>query len=424
VFLEFVVATPNLHTRALSSTFLILDYAVLRCKHGQRARLVETGPWFGILEIPKGKVKRGGVRKKELIGFPRCLVSGIDLCAIIAQLQAKFDSLVEGEAVLGSLLPDFTPRGARLSEVEGIACKPMRMNRALGFLSDICSGEPLALDKASCDVLRGHGPRHTLPFLAEKLALEEVEKLKIGDWSRARQRALGQPLVSTKMPDLYAGQRELAITQARIKGKVVKALQMAIERLTNNGIREVVANIGKYRNIRWDHLLHCWPSTEEAEQEFLSASRGAVASEVFRALPQPTEESEEASATSDDAKASTSSDESVAPLEPVQVEWLLSRGSGGRLHLQGDPTKSEYGRATACNRVLTRPEYGKSLQDALAADAKWSPRCWAMLSSKSHDLGPALIIRSDPYQTWLTPCFGLRVLAVGGASIQMVVWRA
>ena len=53
--------------------------------------------------------------------------------------------------------------------------------------------------------------------------------------------------------------------------------------------------------------------------------------------------------------------------------------------MQGDPTKSEYGRSTACNRVLARPEYGKSLQDALHANARWSPRCWAMLGRRGRD---------------------------------------
>jgi hypothetical protein len=68
-------------------------------------------------------------------------------------------------------------------------------------------------------------------------------------------------------------------------------------------------------------------------------------------------------------RSSSSSD--VCQIEQVgsDVQWQLSQGSRGHLHLVvGDQD-------LACGRTLHRPECGRGLESALATGRQWSPRC-------------------------------------------------
>ena len=68
----------------------------------------------------------------------------------------------------------------------------------------------------------------------------------------------------------------------------------------------------------------------------------------------------------------------VAGDAPEEVEWLLSKGQKGCLHIKAGLDTS----LTLCGRTLRLPENGQGMQLALQCSREWSPRCKASLSSQ------------------------------------------
>ena len=64
---------------------------------------------------------------------------------------------------------------------------------------------------------------------------------------------------------------------------------------------------------------------------------------------------------------------------PPEVQWLLSKGKKGHLHLR-DTCGGEGARVlTLCGRKLADPEEGSGMACARMTSAEWPPRCWARL---------------------------------------------
>ena len=91
---------------------------------------------------------------------------------------------------------------------------------------------------------------------------------------------------------------------------------------------------------------------------------------------------------SDASSSSSSSDSSELPPSDelvVQVDWLRARGQSGRLHIKGIDG------ATLCGHILRDPEEGDTLLQAVDRNAKWSPRCWGLLTDLQRDKWSALL---------------------------------
>ena len=79
----------------------------------------------------------------------------------------------------------------------------------------------------------------------------------------------------------------------------------------------------------------------------------------------------------------SSSESSAAPIVENDdlLEWQLSGGKKGHLHLVNadDPNK------TMCGRRLHNPEIGKGIEAARKTGRSWSPRCLAHLSPSIYE---------------------------------------
>ena len=60
------------------------------------------------------------------------------------------------------------------------------------------------------------------------------------------------------------------------------------------------------------------------------------------------------------------------------IEWQLSKGNNGMLHLKGID-------GLACGRHLHSPEEGTSVSWASQTGRRWSPRCWLALPTSARD---------------------------------------
>jgi len=199
------------------------------------------------------------------------------------------------------------------------------------------------------------------------------EKLLLGGWKdKTPDTALLNNIKArVAMPTLYTQARPLA--QARAKAELVQAFAMAA--------KESRAKLGKAPQTL-DQLASFWPPKKaalRALKDFCVAAECSTCAETpIENLP--LEDSKCTSAPSDDSHSSStsssSSESSNSEPSTDQVEWILSKGACGRLHiadlLEGD------GR-TACGRCLARPQIGTSIQLALSTDKQWSPRCFKLL---------------------------------------------
>ena len=81
---------------------------------------------------------------------------------------------------------------------------------------------------------------------------------------------------------------------------------------------------------------------------------------------------------SSDTSLSGSQSEEESGADEDSIEWLLSQGKKGHLHLLATDNTSD-GWLTRCNRQLVSPEYGLGISQAATTDHMWSPRCFAKL---------------------------------------------
>ena len=71
---------------------------------------------------------------------------------------------------------------------------------------------------------------------------------------------------------------------------------------------------------------------------------------------------------------------------PEALEWLLSKGKTGRLHIAGDSECLGECGVTRCGRNLRSLEAGQGVEAALATRRKFSPRCYAALGALTRDV--------------------------------------
>ena len=97
------------------------------------------------------------------------------------------------------------------------------------------------------------------------------------------------------------------------------------------------------------------------------------------ALPASPSSSSASSSSSRSTSASSSASGSVGHRPAgCALQWLLSRGALGHLHLNTCDSEG----TTKCGRILNRAESGTGIQDAIATGRPWSPRCFANLPAE------------------------------------------
>ena len=94
--------------------------------------------------------------------------------------------------------------------------------------------------------------------------------------------------------------------------------------------------------------------------------------------PNDSQSSSSSEDTSLDDTASDNEEVCDAKDSPEQVEWLLSKGKKGCLHIRTDRDSP----LTLCGRTLRLPENGQGMELALQCNRQWSPTCKASLSSQ------------------------------------------
>ena len=360
--LESLVGSRNQAVSALALTWLLLTYAVLRFAHLQRsviARVLDNGI---AARASLGKRRSQGRRRPFEWRAPRLGATGLDLgAAVHEQLARSFSD----QAHPGFFLPDFSPPRSTLQTASGFSARPMSLGRFSRLSQHMFQQAPFCLSDMDAALLTSYSARRVLPTIAELARFDPHEMLLVGDWKGARGEC-----PDTSMPMRYADQK--LHTSLCVKTELVCIVQHASRHghLTDN----------------WDGLSKVFPSRTESRQQashVLKNGRAAIylPEDSWPLLPKRDFSSSSASpSTSDTDSDSSSSDTQVE--ECQEMQWLLSKGRHGHLHIC-KPLQLQTKRwHTHCNRGLKDPEVGVGLQDAFSTGRSWSPRCFSHLPPK------------------------------------------
>jgi len=209
------------------------------------------------------------------------------------------------------------------------------------------------------------------------------------------------------MPMLYSDER--MATQATGRTELVRATRKAALAhvridLGHNAKKLCLAAWSRHSafNPSLDDLVPHWPDSKAITRETADFIRSKLnegvigPGELERAiadgeekhrrwdLPIADEEELSSPSRSDSSSPSASSEQSD---DPDTVCWMCAQKAGSRLHLVD--TSAELcveGTVSMCGRKLCMPVVGWGVQEALAYDRQWSPRCRAQLPSAMREL--------------------------------------
>ena len=358
IMLENALSSGNMFVKGLALFAIFSIISVSRPKHMQRSVLLGMSHRIEA-RVTKGKQKVKGRASPYFWAAPRVGITGIDLGEHLDEfLKSSGASTPETPF----FLPDFAPKRSDFASATGFSRMPMSpqkiarqllvLLRSLGISEDII---------AATDVL--YCFRRLFPTLAHRSSFEDQEALDVGGWNDpvAKQR--------NAMPRLYSSAK--LEMQYRRKAELVSTARLAIR---NSFLAKGPSAP------TWEQLFQCWPTRSEAQDLM---TRPLASSSIKRILPQaPSVHDEVAASESGSASSAPSSDSDASdggdaedeayPPELAKLEWQLSSGSKGCLHLV---VKGQL----VCGRVLRRPELGRGLSEATSAGRPWSPRCKAKL---------------------------------------------
>ena len=223
------------------------------------------------------------------------------------------------------------------------------------------------MSEMEASALTSYSARRVLPTIAELGRFDPHELLLVG-WKGKR-----RSQEDLSMPMRYADQKEHT-------GLAVKTELVCVMRR--------VCQCGAQTSASWDRLSNLFPDRQVSRRLAAAALQQSLGTlgvfpEEQCDSAQDIEQSPTSSASSDsDSDSSESvSTGSTEQTDSSNVQWVLSKGRKGHLHLCR-PLQLQVKRwRTMCNRGLCTPDLGTGLEDAFSTGKAWSPRCYQTLSA-------------------------------------------
>ena len=346
--LEWLLSSQNDAVKALALTWLMLTFAVLRFAHLQRSTILEVMEHGIAARASLGKRRTQGRRRPFEWRAPRKGITNVDLgVAVHAFLKRAFVSA----SPQSFFLPDFLPKRCGLESATGFAGRAMSIGRFARLSQHMFQQPPFSMSQMDSSALTSYSARRVLPTIAELARFDPHELLLVGDWKSKRG---GQEDLS--MPMRYADQKEH--TSLVVKTELPRIMRRVFQ-------------CNAQTNASWDRLSNLFPARDTSRRLAKAALlERSSALRVDQADDVRAGEQSSGSSSSDDSSSDSSSSVSTDSSEHVDssnVQWLLSKGSRGHLHLCR-PLQLQAKRChTACNRGLCSPELGTGLDDAFSA---------------------------------------------------------
>eukprot|EP00439_Symbiodinium_sp_Y106_P041843 s864_g5.t1 len=363
--LEQLVSSKNQAVSALALTWILLTVVVLRFAHLQRSVIVRVLDNAISGRASLGKRRTQGRRRPFDWRAPRWGVTGLDIGSALHRMLLQ---AFPGGAQTGFLLPDFLPKRCTLQTATAFAGRDMPLGRFTRLSHSLFRQAPFCLSDKEASELSSYSARRVLPTVAELCRIDPHEMLLVGDWQSKR----GQH-ADLSMPLRYADQK--LHTSLCVKTELVCVMRHAL-------VTGASAAWG------WDKLSESFPSRPESRRQASEILKNGLPA-IYLPESQTAEpgierqdaSSGSSSSSSSSSPTSDSDGESTVDTDPSEVQWLLSKGCKGHLHLCKPLALQSKRWHTVCNRGLSMPEVGKGLEDALDTGRHWSPRCFRALPS-------------------------------------------
>eukprot|EP00435_Cladocopium_sp_Y103_P072039 s1255_g39.t1 len=366
--LESLLTSRNHAVSGLALAWILLTFAVLRFAHLQRSvisRVLDNGI---AATASLGKRRTQGRRRPFEWRAPRWGVTGCDIgAAVHEQLARSFGVSPQP----GFFLPDILPSRCTLQNATGFSARPMSLGRFSRLSQHLFQQPPFSLTGMEAAAVTSYSARRVFPTIAELARLDPHELLLVGDWKGARKG--GQDI---SMPLRYADQK--LHTSLSVKTELVCIIQ------------HVSAQNPAHSD--WAELSGFFPPRLVSRQQaahVLQNGRAAIY------LPEPVAAvrgNDHSSSSSDSSTSDTDSDSSSVDTvaneaaDSSEVQWLLSKGPKGHLHIC-KPLQLQTKRwHTQCNRGLKDPDIGVGLEDAFSTGRQWSPRCFSSLPKQLQNI--------------------------------------
>jgi len=396
LFEELLQATSPF-IRAVALAWLLCTSGALRFAHLQRSTLLRTTAAGMFLRAARGKARTKGVRRPLEWTAPRWGLTKVDYSVFL-------DMHLSAVGHRGYLIPDFGPPRCNVVEAEHFQPFAMSLPKLMAVTSSLLQRPPASLTPSQVSDITSYSCRRTLPSLADRAGFGVAERVLLGGWQDSGGGAaeLSKEARRLAMPMLYSDHKMLM--QLRVKHELMEGV-----RLASASLRSAQGSAAAF-DPDWDAISAHWPRREDTsaatDAVFLAAQGGqakrtadgsatpaaAVPATPFLvpapASPAQVRSSSSSSQASSCTASSSSWSSSSSSQRPVstqccpQLPWLLSKGRKGHLHLCSE----EGGSRTLCGRNLRRPESGSGLEDAIATDKRWSPRCFGALPQEARSL--------------------------------------
>ena len=361
--LSLLSGSQNCFVKGVALFWMIIIGAVMRPAHLQRSKLTDLGADFLEGTAFAGKARIFGKRRPFKWRSARQDILNSDMGS-----RAWDFFLESGPADRMFFLPDTVPPGNILM-AKSWSNSPMSQSKIRGLTNGIL--ERLGVSAEAAGQLRGfYAGRRLLPTLAHKFRFTAGERLDVGGW------AGGSDL---KMPQRYS--------EARLdeQGKV----RLELTRLSSNALHRIMAK--HPAPTREEEVLFSlsrqWksfacrstlgtPANVAEVQQWLQGICPNLCKLSLELTEPPSPTTDEGnyssgSSSSNSSKKDTSID-CIMEVPGKDVQWELSGGRNGHLHLVVNGMLS-------CGRTLSRPQEGTGLEEAHRTGHIWSPRCKANL---------------------------------------------
>ena len=363
--LALLSTSGNIIVKGVALFWIIIIQGVIRPKHLQCSKIICLHPHSIEGKASLGKVKTFGRRRPFAWRCPREDILSTDMGSRAMEFLQH-----SGESDREFFMPDTSPDGVGFN---GKSFKNSPMSQSKLKQLTFCILEAVGISPQTIAQLNGfYAGRRLLPTLAHRLKFQPGERLDVGAWSGGKTLAMPQKYSEAKLDEQSSLRSELI---AHASGALRNIMIQHPSPAEDLEVTLSYTNIWRHFNPRGSNKQK--PTDVPSVAKWLSSMFPKMANlecaySAVTILKSGSSGSSSSSSSSSPSKASKSSD--CIEEEPgADIQWQLSQGKKGCLHLViGDA-------GLRCGRNLRHPELGLGLKDALATGKDWSPRCKAAL---------------------------------------------
>ena len=340
---------------------LLCLWGMVRPKHIQKSRLLQSTEHFWVFECVQGKRRVGSYQPPFLWTLPRATLLGDDIMPKIVENLREAGAEEEPW-----LLRQWSPSHSDPFNADQFIEKPLLPYQARAARKTIMQRPPLQLTEAAATETAAYRSRHVCPTIASGMRFDEREGAALSNWRGMKDK----------------GQQEMANCMQMLYDQSKVPQQCSAKWMCVQGIRESARKLKDY-NLPWGHYNAAMPDASKYREEAkrlsqdilppegrsaaaLSGARvpftpaEAVQTEEKKPVPRspsPAEESEGSASDSDSSsveprrKSQGSLQEAMNVAIATNMLYSLKQRTGV-VHMMSEAESTSYGYKATCGVLI------------------------------------------------------------------------